>query len=82
MKKLGQFLEVHILETLCMIYFKFAMWGTDGGGHLHSKNGDVSCKQHEVTYTQKSHYCFFCQHTHGCCVLASWAARHTTVCLD
>ena len=23
-----------------------------------------------------------CQYTHGCCAPASWAARHTTVCLD
>ena len=23
-----------------------------------------------------------CQYTHGCCARASWAARHTTVCLD
>ena len=23
-----------------------------------------------------------CQCTHGCCVLASWATQHTTVCLD
>ena len=23
-----------------------------------------------------------CQYTHGCCTPASWAARHTTVCLD
>ena len=23
-----------------------------------------------------------CQHTHRCCVPDSWAARHTTMCLD
>jgi len=33
------------------------MWGTDSGGHLHSKNYLVSYKQHEVIYMQKLHYC-------------------------
>ena len=46
------------------------MWGIDGGGHLRSKN-------FEVTYTQKSCYCFSCQYTHGCGMPASWAAQHT-----
>jgi len=27
------------------------MWGTDGGGHPHSKNLPVSYKQHKDTYT-------------------------------
>jgi len=58
------------------------MWGTDSGGHLHSKNCLVSYKQLKVTYMQKSHYCSSCQYAHGCGVTASWAARHTTVCFD
>jgi len=37
MKKLSQFLKVYISETPGAIYLKFGMWGTDGGGHLHSK---------------------------------------------
>jgi len=52
----------------------FGMWGTDSGGHLHSKNRLVSYKQHEVTHMQKSHYCSSCQYTHRCGVPASWAA--------
>ena len=60
MKKQSQFLETHISKTSGAIYLKFEMWSTDGGGHLHSKNCPVSYKQHEVTYAQKSHYCFSC----------------------
>jgi len=59
-KKLSQFLKVHISEMLGAIYLKFEMRGTDIGGHLHSKNHPVSYKQHEVTYTRKSHYCSSC----------------------
>jgi len=59
-KKLSQFLEVHISETPGTIYLKFRIWGTEVGGHLHSKNRPVSYKQHEVTYTRKSHYCSSC----------------------
>ena len=58
------------------------MWGTDGEGHVHSKHRPVMYKQHEGTYTQKSHYCSSCQNIHRCGVPASWATRHTTVCLD
>jgi len=79
MKKLSQFLKVHISEMPGKIYLKFGMWGTDGGGHFHSKNHLVSYKQHKVTYTQKLRYCSSCQYTHECGVPASWAA---CVCLD
>jgi len=41
-KQLSQFLEVHISETPGAIYLKFGIWGTDVGGHLHSKNRPVS----------------------------------------
>jgi len=51
MKKLSQFLEVHIAEKPGAIYLKFGIWGADVGGHLHSKNHLVSYKQHEVTHT-------------------------------
>ena len=70
MKKLSQFLKVHISEMPGMIYLKFEMWGTNGGGHPHSKNCQVSNKQHEVTYTQKN--CI--EVNHGCGVPASWTA--------
>jgi len=43
-KKLSQFMEVHILEMPGAIYLKFRMWGTDVGGHLHSKNCPVLYK--------------------------------------
>ena len=41
-----------------------------------------SCKQLKVTHARKMHYCSSCQYTHGCGTPASWATRHTTVCLD
>jgi len=59
-KKLSQFLEVHISKTPGVIYLKFDMWGTDGGGHLQSKNRPVSYKQLKVTCTQKLHFCSSC----------------------
>ena len=82
MKNLSQLLKVHILEMPGAIYLKFGMWGTDGGGHLHSTNCLVSYKQHKVTYKRKFRYCPSCQYTHGCGTPASQTARHTTVCLD
>ena len=59
-KKLSQFLEVHISEMPGAIQLKFEMWGTDSGGHLHSKNRPVSYQHHGVTNTRKSHYCSSC----------------------
>ena len=81
-KKLSQFLEVDISETPGVIELKFGMWGTNNRGHLHNENRPVSYQQHEVIYARKSHYCSSCQYTHGCGMLASWAARFTIVCLD
>ena len=43
MKELSQFLKVHISEIPGAIKLKFGMWGTDGGGNLHSKNRPVLC---------------------------------------
>ena len=43
MKKLSQFLKVHISEMPGTIYLKFRMWGTDGTGHLHSKKITQFC---------------------------------------
>jgi len=60
MKKLSQFLKVHISEMPGAIELKFGMWGTDGGGQFHSKNRLVLYKQHEVTYTRKLHFCSSC----------------------
>ena len=64
------------------ILLKFGMWSTEVGGHVHSKNRLVSSRQQRATEVQKLHFCSSCQYTHGCCVPASWATRHTTVCLD
>ena len=58
------------------------MWGTYGEVHLHSKNLPGLYKQCEVTYMQKLLYCSSCQYTQGCGASASWAVRHTTMCLD
>ena len=45
-------LKVHILETPYIIWLKFAMWGTDSGRNLRSKNCPVSCEQHKVSCVQ------------------------------
>ena len=34
------------------------------------------------TEVRKLRFLSSCQYTHGCCAPASWAARHTTMCLD
>ena len=48
-------------------------------GHLYPFEFTV---QHRATEVRKLHFRSSCQYTHGCCAPASWAARHTTVCLD
>ena len=81
-KKLSQFLKSHISGSLEAISLKFGMWSAEVGGHVHSKNCLVSSRQHRATEVQKLRFCSSCQYTHRCYVPASWAARHTTVCLD
>ena len=58
------------------------MWSAEGGGSVHGKNGLVSSRQHRATEVQKLRFLSSCQYTHGCYAPASWAARHTTMCLD
>ena len=58
------------------------MWSAEVGGSVHSKNRLVSSRQHRATEMRKLRFLSSCQYTHGCCVPAFWAARHTTVCLD
>ena len=58
------------------ISLKFGMLSTDVGGRVHGKNRLASSRQHRATEVRKLHF------HHGCCTPASWAARHTTVCLD
>ena len=82
MKKSSQFLKSHISGTREAISLKFGMWSTEIGGSVHSKNRLVSSRQHRATEVQKLHFLSSCQYTHGYCAPASWAARHTTVCLD
>ena len=81
-KKLSQFLKSHISGTLEAISLKFGMWGTEVGGNVHSKNHLVSSRQHKATEVRKLRFLSSCQYTHGCYAPASWAAQHTTVCLD
>ena len=81
-KKLSQFLKSHISGTLEAISLKFGMWSAEVGGSVHSKNCLVSSRQHRATKVRKLRFLSSCQYTHGCCALAFWAARHTTVCLD
>ena len=81
-KKLSQYLKSHISGTLEAISLKFGMWSTEVGEHVHRKNRLVSSRHHVATEVRKLCFHSSCQHTHGCCAPASWAARHTTVCLD
>ena len=81
-KKLSQFLKSHISGTSEVILFTFGMWGTEVGGCVHSKNCPVLSRHYRATEVQILHFRSSCQYTHGCSAPASWAARHTTVCLD
>ena len=81
-KKLSQFLKSHISGTREAISLKFGMWSAVVGGHVHSKNRLVSSRKHRATEVRKLRFLSSCQYTHGCYAPASWAARHTTVCLD
>ena len=82
MKKLSQFVKSHISGTLEAILLKFGMWCAKVGGRVHSKNRPVLSRQHRATNVRKLSFRSSCQYTHGCCAPASWAARHTTLCLD
>ena len=81
-KKLSQFLKSHISGTREAISLKFGMWSAAVGGHVHRKNRLVSSMKHRATEVRKLRFLSSCQYTHGCYAPASWAARHTTVCLD
>ena len=72
----------HISGTREAISLKFGMWSAAVGGHVHSKNRLVSSRKHRATEVRKLRFLSSCQYTHGCYAPASWAARHTTVCLD
>ena len=80
-KKLSQYLKLHISGMFEAISLKFGMWSTEVGGRVHSKNPFVSLRQHRATEVRKVRFRSSCQYTRGCCAPASWAARHTTVCL-
>ena len=80
--ELSQFLKSHISGTLEAISLKFGMWSAEGGGSVHSKSRLVSSRQHRAMEVRKLCFLSSCQYTHGCYAPASWAARHTTVCLD
>ena len=81
-KKLSQILKSHISGTREAMSLKFGMWRAAVGGHVHSKNRLVSSRKHRATDVRKLRFLSSCQYTHGCYAPASWAARHTTVCLD
>ena len=81
-KKLSQFLKSHISGMREAISLKFGMWSAAVGGHVHSKNRLVSSRKHRATEVRKLRFLSSRQYTHGCYAPASWAARHTTVCLD
>ena len=80
-KKLSQFLKANISGMPEAISLKFGMWSTEVGGNVHSKIRLVSSRQHRATEVRKLRFLSSCQYSRGCAP-ASWAARHTTVCLD
>ena len=82
MKKLSQFLKSHISGTLEASSLKFGMCSAEVGGHVHSKNRLVSSRHHRATEVLQLRFLSSCQYSHRCCAPASWAAQHTTVCLD
>ena len=75
-------MKSHISGTREAISLKFGMWSATVGGNVHSKNRLVSSRMHRATEVRKLRFLSSCQYTHGCYAPASWAARHTTVCLD
>ena len=77
MKKLSQFLKLHISGRLEASSLKFGMCSAEVGGHVHSKNRLVSSRHHRATEVRQLHFLSSCQYTHRCCALACWAARHT-----
>ena len=81
-KKLSQFLKSNISGTREAISLKFGLWSAAVGGNVHSKNRLVSSRKHRATEVRKLRFLSSCQYTHWCYAPASWAARHTTVCLD
>ena len=81
-KKLSQFLKSHISGTREAISLKFGMWSAVVGGHVHSKIRLVLSRKHRATEVRKLRFLSSYQYTHGCYAPASWAARHTTMCLD
>ena len=81
-KKLSQFLKSHISGTLEASSLTFGMCSAEVGGHVHSKTCLVSSRHQRATEVRQLHFLSSCQYTHRCCAPASWAARHTTVCLD
>ena len=80
--KKKKFLKSHISGTHEAISLKFGMWSAAVGGNVHSKNRLVSSRKHRATEVRKLRFLSSCQYTHGCYAPASWAARHTTVCLE
>ena len=81
-KKLSQFLKSHISGTREAISLKCGMWSAEVGGNVHSKIRLVPSRKHRATEVRKLRFLSSFQYTHGCYTPASWAARHTTVCLD
>ena len=75
-------MKSHISGTLEAISLKFGMWSAEGRGSVHSKNRLVLSRKHRATEVRKLRFLSSCQYTNGCYAPASWAARHTTVCLD
>ena len=81
-KKLSQFLNSHISGTLEAISLKFGMWSAEGGGSVHRKKSCCFIKAAQSYGGAKIAFSFFLSIYSQGCAPASWAAQHTTVCLD
>jgi len=76
-------LECEVMTLTCVRVRVIKHRSNDIDLCFHCTNHLVSLKCHRATYTWKLHYCmFFLLITQECITLASWAAWHTTLCLD
>ena len=81
---MSNFLKAYILGTAGVFYFRSGMCSLPICWHLHSEFGLVWSRDHGTTNKRKIILCSSCLYTLmlGARAPFSWAARHTTVCLD
>ena len=81
-KKIRWTLKVHISGTAWQIQLKFRIEGSLPWGNLHKKFCVFLLRECWATDVWKQHFLYSCK-IHTCRMpQVSWAAQHTTVCLD